>query len=96
MMMVHQLCLLPKVLQVIKTIGVHLLITGVEQTLELLVPKQVIGMHQPPLIPVQLAGDFIKSLFFLSIIKPHTRIRTMLLQINNNINNSSSNTVLYH
>jgi hypothetical protein len=83
-------------LQVIKTIGVHLLLmVGVEQTLQLVVPKQTNGMHQLQSIRLQVLGDFIKSLFFLSTIKPNTRIRTILLQINNNINNNSSNTVLY-
>jgi hypothetical protein len=85
-------------LQVIKTIGVHLqLMVGVlVQQLQLVLPKQTNGTHQLQPILLPEPGDLVKSLFYLSIIKPNTRIRTMLLQINNKINNSSSNTVLYH
>jgi hypothetical protein len=73
--MVHQSCLLLKTLQVIVTIGVHLAKIGVQQTQELVVPIQAIGMHQLQQILLQPAGDFVKSLFFfLSITKPNTRI----------------------
>jgi hypothetical protein len=67
-----------------------------QQQLELVLPKQTNGVHRQHLLLAQAAGDFVKSLFYLNIIKPNTRIRTMLLQINNKIDNSSSNTVLYH
>jgi hypothetical protein len=71
MMMVHQLCLLQKILQAIKTIGVHLLLmVGVRQMLELLlVPKQATGMQQLQPLLVQPPGDFVTSLFFLSLIQ---------------------------
>jgi hypothetical protein len=64
-MMVHQLCLRQKTLQVIKTTGVHqLLMVGVLRVPVLvLVPEQVVlkqmtGMHpmQPTLV-LQLTGD---------------------------------------
>jgi hypothetical protein len=60
MMMVHQLCRLQKISQVIEIIGVHLqLMDGVLQLLYLLVVRrQLIGMHQlQPLLVLQLAGD---------------------------------------
>jgi hypothetical protein len=59
MMMVHQLCLLLKILQVIKTIGVHQqLMVGALPMPEQLVRIQTNGMHQvhpPPVL--QAAGD---------------------------------------
>lgn len=80
MMMVHQLCHLQKTLQVIKITGVHLLIAGLQRLLELLL-TQMIGTHQQlQSTLLQVAGDLIKSLFFLRTMKPNTRIKITLLQ----------------